>query len=138
MAVYGVDYTLAFQTSPVTNVSTAHARGRVRHISDSYEAATLAAGDIYMGGSKIPAGATVIDWILDFDDLSAGTTSAQLFVGATALTAAIDTDAAASYTRRVQADGVKDITTESAVIVTTAGAGTSTGTIAVTVFYVID
>lgn len=70
---YGVEYTNLTQDVPAEMPPPNKYGGRIRAVYDTYAlSADLAAGDkIYMG--KLPKGARVIDVILAFDALGAGT-----------------------------------------------------------------
>jgi hypothetical protein len=70
---YGVNATLASNTTPSLKVRSKHRHGRVRISYDEYEASSVAVGSqIAMGW--VPAGATLLSARLKFDALGAGTT----------------------------------------------------------------
>jgi hypothetical protein len=140
--VYGVDYTNAFQTTPQVNAAAANAGGRVRAITDTITFAGDAAGTVaYLGGTKLPDGATIIGWTVDSADLGTGNTVTLKAVGTTTktLSAALAVDSGASVHTETDTAGFVPQTAdgESAITLTTAVAA-STGLVSVIVFYVND
>lgn len=70
---YGVNATLASNTTPALKVKSKHRHGRVRVSYDEYEASAVAVGSqILMGW--VPQGASLLGMRLKFDALGAGTT----------------------------------------------------------------
>lgn len=72
--VYGVNATKFADAKPSNIVDGSQSAGSVRFFYDEYEASSLAASDVILVGPKLPAGAQVIDIIVNFDDLGTGTT----------------------------------------------------------------
>lgn len=72
--VYGVYATKYNDPTPDNIVDGAYSKGSVCSFYDEYEASSLAANDVIKFGPKLPAGARVIDIIVNFDDLGTGTT----------------------------------------------------------------
>lgn len=99
-AVLGVNRTLT-QASPL-NLSTAPDSNllgnKLRTMTDTYEAVTLATGSVILMGEKLPTGAKILEVVVFWDDLGSGTQSLTVGVftidTATGLVAtAVDADA---------------------------------------------
>ena len=140
--VYGVNWTKYL--TPVSDNITEPGElgGKVRVMTDTYEAAAVAAGSTIYMGKPLPVGARILNIKLAFDALGGGTT---LSVG-DASSAARYLSAAASTSA-----GIRDMADESTVdgllyeidadtdeiIVTTAG-GSITGTVKLIVEYTYE
>lgn len=141
--VYGVNYT-KYLTPTASNITdSGELEGKVRVMTDSYEAAAVALGSTIYMGKPLPGGARILNIKLGFDALGGSST---LAVG--------DADSAARYMAAGSSAsaGIRDMADETTVdgllhevttgtddeiIITTAGAAI-TGTIRIVVEYVID
>lgn len=72
--VYGVNRTIYNDPKQSDVVDSAINGGVIRYMYDEYEASSLAANDVVQVGDKLPAGATIVDIIVHFDDLGTGMT----------------------------------------------------------------
>lgn len=140
--LYGADYNSAFQAATPQNIEPAKAGGRIRCLVDSVTLASAQINDvIFMGGTKLPAGAQVLGWVLDTEDLGTATTLTLKAVGAATITLSSALDcatAAAVYRETEQAGNVpQQAVTESDVTLTVLG-GAATGTVNLIVRYSID
>lgn len=138
---YATKATDVFNTSPVVKASPAAHGGRVRALSDTLTYNSQASGStLVFGGGYIPKGARVLYGVLT---TSASTGSATVSVGISGSTAKYK--ALAAYTTAdtplvfgVTA-GLTETTADEQIIVTTGGAALpASGTLTVTMFYVVD
>ncbi len=140
-AVKGVNIT-NLDATPVVLPKASNVHGRIRAWYDTYEASALAAAST-ITLARLPAGAKVLNVTVWHDDL--GTSAGTLEVGDAAdpnrfLTAFATGAAGAQDMKGANADinGVGfDYTTETDIVVTTAGAAV-TGTIKMLVEYTVD
>lgn len=72
--VFGVNRTIYNDPKQSDIVDSAINGGSIKYFYDTYVCAALPASDIIKVGPKLPAGSTVIDVIVQFDDLGTGTT----------------------------------------------------------------
>ena len=138
---YGVKATDVFNTNPPVKASPQSHGGRIRVLSDSITYASQSSGStIVMGGGYIPTGARVLFGTLT---TSASTGSATVSVGISGSTAKYK--ALAAYTTAdvplvfgVTA-GLTETTTDEQIIITTGGAALpSSGTLVLSLYYVVD
>ena len=139
-SVYGVARTLK-RTGTVNTIDPQIQGASIKWVYDSYEAAALASGStIELFGMDLPAGARIVDWIIDHDalstvDLEFGTKDdVDEFMASTSCASAdkknfTDDGVAASLGFEItEGDGQK-------LVITNSGASAATGTIKVAVAY---
>lgn len=138
---YATSATDVFNTNPPVKASPATHGGRVRVLTDTITYASQASGStLVFGGGYIPKGARVLFGTLT---TSASTGSATVSVGISGATAKYK--ALAAYTTAdvplvfgVTA-GLADTTSDEQIIVTTGGASLpASGTLTISLFYVVD
>ncbi len=144
-AVKGVNKTLADSQETAARIPKGQQDGRVKVMYDTYEASALEIGSTIKMGAKLPLGATILEVILDTDNLQNNTTlavgdaeSAARYIsatdhGAAALITRLDTIAGRGYV----IDETTPSTTDRQIVITTA-AGAATGTIKLIVLYTQD
>jgi len=71
---YGVNRTLANDPVGANRVDAAKMNGKLRVMTDTYEAAALAAGSIIEMGDELPLGSVIVEVILNTDNLQNSTT----------------------------------------------------------------
>ena len=73
---YGVNRTLANTPSGANRVDAAKMGGKLRVMTDTYEASGLAAASVIEMGDELPIGAVIVEVILNTDNLQNNTTLA--------------------------------------------------------------
>ena len=129
--VYGVNYTKTVTPTPANKIDAAGWGGRVRFLSDTYEAAAAAQGTkVYLG--KLPKGSVVLAQSnLTFDALGANSALAVGYEGApAAFVASTATTSAGS-----EAFNKVALTDDVDVFATVSGSGAITGTVGVDILY---
>lgn len=151
--VYSVQKTKWSQNVPSENIKTNEQGGKVRIAFAEYEASSLQIGDVIQF-FNLPNGARIIDGYLANDALGASTTlsvgyaahtnaagtavsaSAANFLAATSTSSAARTDIAATIA--LGSGSVVDANKDGMPITATLAGGAATGTIYLTVRYVVD
>lgn len=151
--VYSVQKTKWSQNVPSENIKTNEQGGKVRIAFAEYEASSLQIGDVIQF-FNLPNGARIIDGYLANDALGASTTlsvgyaahtnaagtavsaSAANFLAATSTSSAARTDVAATIA--LGSGSVVDANKDGMPITATLAGGAATGTIYLTVRYVVD
>lgn len=151
--VYSVQKTKWSQNVPSENIKTNEQGGKVRIAFAEYEASSLQIGDVIQF-FNLPNGARIIDGYLANDALGASTTlsvgyaahnnaagtavsaSAANFLSATSTSSAARTDVAATIA--LGSGSVVDANKDGMPITATLAGGAATGTIYLTVRYVVD
>lgn len=140
--VYGVNATKVLDPNPSNITDPGELEGKVRVMTDSYEAAAVAAGSTIHVGKSLPIGARILNIRLAFDALGGSST---LAVGDSSSTARYLSAASSASA------GIRDMAEESTVdgllneidadtqdiIITTAGASI-TGTIKIVIEYTCE
>lgn len=131
-SVNGVDVTAIAANTKIEK----HLRGKVRVITEEYEASALASGsDITIG--TLPEGSSLVDAIILFDALGASSTLELGDAGDTDRYIAATSSASAGAVRPSLIAGLRyENTTATDLIITTAGASI-TGTIKAVITYVV-
>lgn len=151
--VYSVQKTKWSQNVPSENIKTNEQGGKVRIAFAEYEASSLQIADVIQF-FNLPNGARIIDGYLANDDLGASTTlsvgyaahtnaagttvsaSAANFLAATSTSSAARTDIAATIA--LGSGSVVDANKDGMPITATLAGGAATGTIYLTIRYVVD
>lgn len=136
--VYGVNYTKYLTPTSSNITDPGELEGKVRVMTDTYEASALASGSTIHIGKPLPVGARILDVILAFDALG----SATISVGDSSSTARYITATSVSSAGMVDmAEGDKvdgllyEITSDTVDIILTTASAAITGTVKVIVFY---
>lgn len=138
---YGIKATDVFNTNPPVKASPQSHGGRIRVLNDSITYASQASGStLVMGGGYIPTGARILFGTLT---TSVSTGSATVSVGISGSTAKYK--ALAAYTTAdvplvfgVTA-GLTETTADEQIIITTGGAALpASGTLVLSIYYVVD
>lgn len=151
--VYSVQKTKWSQNVPSENIKTNEQGGKVRIAFAEYEASSLQIGDVIQF-FNLPNGARITDGYLANDALGASTTlsvgyaahtnsagtavsaSAASFLAATSTSSAARTDVAATIA--LNSGSVVDANKDGMPITATLAGGAATGTIYLTIRYVVD
>lgn len=151
--VYSVQKTKWSQNVPSENIKTNEQSGKVRIAFAEYEASSLAASDVIQF-FNLPNGARILDGYLANDALGASTTlsvgyaahtnaagttvsaSAAAFLAATSTSSAARTDVAATIA--LGSGSVVDANKDGMPITATLAGGSASGTIYLTIRYVVD
>jgi len=137
--VYGTNYTAAYVTTPCQGVAASDGGGRVGAIYDSYTTdGSETVGSTITLGTKIPAGARILDTALDHGAMGTSTTLALDINSVNFIAAASTSTAAIKYRGQGLGIGTK-LATSASVVLTVAGATlTAARDIKVYVLYQID
>ena len=151
--VYSVQKTKWSQNVPSENIKTNEQSGKVRIAFAEYEASSLAIGDVIQF-FNLPNGARIVDGYLANDALGASTTlsvgygahtnaagtavsaSAASYLAATSTSSAARTDIAATIA--LGSGSVVDANKDGLPITATLAGGAASGTIYLTIRYVVD
>jgi len=139
--VYGVNATKVLDPTSENICDPGELAGKVRVMTDTYEAAALAAGSTIHIGQALPVGARILDVILAFDALGAATisvgdsSSTARYIAATSVAAAGMVDMAEGD----KVDGLLyEITADTDDIILTTASAAITGTVKVIIFYTCE
>jgi hypothetical protein len=137
-AYYGVNYT-KYLTPTADNITDpGELEGKVRVMTDTYEASAIAAGSTIYMGKPLPVGARILNVLMFFDALGAATVSVGDASSAARYLAATDVTSAGAVD---MAEGDKvngllyEITSTTDDIILTTASVAITGTIKLIVFY---
>ena len=139
--VYGTNYTKYRAPSPDNITDPGELAGKVRVMTDTYEASALAAASTIYMGKPLPVGARILNVILAFDALGSATISvgdasdADRFIDATDVSSAGMVDMAEGD----NVDGLLyKITAATDDIILTTASAAITGTVKVIIFYTYE
>jgi len=142
ITVRGVNNTLINAPTAPNEIDPEMVGAKVKWIYDSYEASALAANAVIAFGPKLPAGARIVDWIIDHDALAGAAVTFRFGTLEDDDEFMTDTDCFAVDKKNMTDDGVTaqlgfEITAGDGqtLIITTSGASAANGTIKVAVAY---
>ncbi len=139
---YGANYTKFLDPISTNITDPGELAGKVRVMTDSYEASAIAAGSTIYMGKTLPVGARILDIILAFDALGGSSTLAVGDASSSARYMAASSSASAGIrcmADETTVDGLLyEITAATDdIIITTAGASI-TGTVKIIIFYTCE
>jgi hypothetical protein len=138
---YGTNYTKFLDPISTNITDPGELAGKVRVMTDTYEASDIAAGSTIYMGKTLPVGARILDIILAHDALGSATlavgdaSSSARYLSAASCASAAIRDMAEETT----VDGLLfEITATTADIIITTASAAITGTIRIVVFYTCE
>lgn len=138
--VYGVNYTKTLTPSGANILAPGIVGGRVRVMSDTYEASALAENSTICMGKQLPVGAVIVGMILLWDALGTSTTLSVGDAGSATRYIAAAASTSAGRSVLLDVDGALYSVTGSSddIIKVTLGGAAGTGTIKLIAFYTTD
>jgi len=138
---YGANKTKALTPTGANILEPGQLGGKVRVMTDTYEASSLAAGSTIYMGNTLPVGARILNVILAFDALGSATisvgdsTTTDRYIAATDVSSAGMVDMAEGS----KIDGLLyEITSTTRDIILTTASAAITGTVHLIVFYTAE
>jgi regulator of extracellular matrix RemA (YlzA/DUF370 family) len=138
---YGVNKTKALTPTSGNILDPGQLAGKVRVMTDTYEAAAIAAGSVIYMGDSLPIGARILDVVLAFDALGSATISVGDSTSAARYLDALSV-ASAGIKGMIEDDNVDgllyEITSTTRDIILTTASASITGTIKLIVKYTCE